>query len=287
MVRKKIYVMILGLLLYCVEASAQVPEGWTVPFPGFRIIGNLYGVGTYDLSVFLITSGEGHILINTGLEGSLPQISKNVDSVGYKLEDVKILLTMQAHWDHVAGLAQIKSLTGAKMLATRKDARVLEDGGLSDAQFGGRKTFQPVQVDEIISEGSVIELGNIKLKVHEHPGHTEGSSSYSLQITENARSYHVVIANMGTINRGKRLIVKPTYPGVAEDFESTYRRQKAMSVDVWVAAHGSQYDLHNKYKIGQTYDPNTFVDPEGFIETIERLEEKYLNQVQDETNSLQ
>ena len=296
MVRKKTYVVILVLLLHYVKVSAQIPRGWTAPFPGFRIIGNLYGVGTYDLSVFLITSDEGHILINTGLEGSLPQISKNVDSVGYKLEDVKILLTMQAHWDHVAGLAQIKSLTGAKMLATRKDARVLEDGGLSDAQFGGddmrslgsyRRTFQPVRVDEIVTEGSIIELGNIKLQVHEHPGHTEGSSSYSMQITENARSYHVVIANMGTINLGKRLIVKPTYPGIAEDFESTYRRQKAMQVDVWVAAHASQYNLHNKYKIGQTYDPDTFVDPEGFIETVERLEEKYLNQVQDEINSLQ
>ena len=189
---------------------------------------------------------------------------------------------MQAHWDHTAALAEIKEIAGAEMWATEGDARVLEDGGFSDPHFGGRVSFEPVEVDRIISDGEIIELGDVRLRVHEHPGHTEGSSSYSMQVAEGGRDYNVVVANMGTINEGKRLVVDPTYPGVAEDFARTYASQKAMEIDVWVAAHGGQYGLHDKYEPGQAYSPDTFVDPEGFLAEVERLEAIYEEQVAEE-----
>lgn len=258
------------------------PKAWIEPFPSFRIVGNLYGVGSYDLSTFIITSDQGHILINTGIEGSLDEIQKNLKSIKIELKDVKILLSMQAHFDHVADLAIIKEITGAKMLATTKDARILEDGGFSDPHFGGAESFQAISVDQIISEGDVISLGDINLRVHEHPGHTEGSSSYSLQIKENGKTYNVLIANMGTINSGKKLISNPTYEGVAKDFNNTYSSQKHMDVDIWVAAHGSQYGLHDKFKPGQLYSPETFVDPDGLIDAVEKLEIKYIKQINSE-----
>jgi len=257
-------------------------EDWTRSFPGHRVIGNLYAVGTYDLGVFLITSEAGHILINTGLADSTAQIRDNMASLGYALEDIRILLTMQAHYDHTAALAEIREVAEAEMWATAKDAPILEDGGESDPHFRGRLPFPPVEVDRIINDGEIIELGNIRLQVHEHPGHTAGSSSYSMQLSENGRNYNVVIANMATINAGKRLMVDPTYPGVADDFAETYRRQKAMNVDVWVAAHGSQYKLHEKYQPGQPYDPDTFLDPQGFLDEVRRLEQLYLSQLEDE-----
>ena len=260
------------------EVQAQDPD-WSRPFPGHQVIGNLYAVGTYGLGVFLVTSDEGHILINTGLEDSTPLIRSNIESLGYRLEDVSILLTMQSHWDHTAALAEIKEITGAEMWATADDSRVLEDGGFSDPHFGGSVSFRPVEVDRIISDGEIIELGDTRLRVHEHPGHTEGSSSYSMQVNENGRDYAVAIANMGTINEGKKLVVDPTYPGVAEDFARTYASQKAMQVDVWVAAHGGQYGLHDKYEPGQAYDPDTFLDPEGFLAEVERLERIYEEQI--------
>ena len=271
----------------CLVLAATVPlaaqrEAWTRPFPAHRVVGNLYAVGTYDLGVFLITSQDGHILINTGLEDSTALIRASIESLGFRLEDVKILLTMQAHWDHTAALAEIKQVTGAEMWATADDARVLEDGGFSDAHFGGRVSFEPVSVDKVITDGEVIEIGDISLTVYEHPGHTEGSSSYSREVRENGRDYKVVIANMGFINPGKQLVVDPTYPGVADDFAQTYRRQKAMDVDVWVAAHGSQYGLHDKYAPGQEYDPDTFVDPDGFLAAVERLERIYRAQLAEE-----
>lgn len=268
-----------GLLLASSIPLAAQPEGWARPFPGHRVIGNLYAVGTYDLGVFLIASAQGHVLINTGLEDSTPLIRNNIESLGFRLEDVKILLTMQAHWDHTAALAEIKSRAGAEMWATADDARVLEDGGFSDPHFGGKQSFKPVKVDRIIADGEVIELGATRLTVVEMPGHTQGSAGYTMKVREGGREYDAAIANMATINRGKRLLVEPTYPGVADDFAETFRKQKALPVDVWVAAHGSQYGLHEKYKPGPPYDPRTFVDPEGFRAAVARYEKLYLEQL--------
>ena len=259
-----------------ISSPVGPPENWVRPFEGFRIIGNLYGVGSYDLSVFLITTEDGHILINTGLADSTQMIRNNIESLGFKLEDIKILLTQQAHWDHTAALSEIKDITGAEIWATVGDARVLEDGGFSDPHFGGRESFRPVDVDRIIRDGEIIRLGDLELTVHHHPGHTEGSSSYSFVVGgESEMQYNVLVANMGTINNGKRLTIEPTYEGVSQDFLATYQKQKEMDVDVWVAAHNSQYNMHEKYRSGQSYNPETFVDPAGFLRAIEELERRY------------
>ena len=268
-----------GLVLVAAAPVAAQREAWTRPFPAHRVIGNLYAVGTYDLGVFLITSEDEHILINTGLEDSTPLIRENIESLGFQFADVKILLSMQAHWDHTAALGEIREITGAQMWAAAGDGPVLEDGGFSDPHFGGSVSFTPVSVDRIIADGEVIELGETRLTVLETPGHTAGSSSYTMRVREDGRDYAVAIANMGTINPGKQLVVDPTYPGVAKDFAATFRKQKALEVNVWVAAHGSQYGLHDKYEVGQAYSPETFVDPEGFLAAVERLEKLYLEQI--------
>ena len=272
------------LAVLCLTLASSLPvaaqsPGWTQPFPGHRVIGNLYAVGTYDLGVFLVTSDKGHFLINTGLEDSTPLIRRNIESLGFGLEDVKVLLTMQAHWDHTAALAEIKKITGAEMWATVGDAPVLEDGGFSDAHFGGKVSFKPVKVDRVIKDGEVIELGDAKLTVMETRGHTAGSVSYAMKVSEGGRDYDAVIANMASINAGKRLVVNPTYPGVAEDFAETFRKQKALPVDVWVAAHGSQYGLHKKHKAGQAYSAEAFVDPEGYRAAVRSYEKLYLEQL--------
>ena len=175
------------LAIVALQLGAQ-PEGWTQPFPGHRVIGNLYAVGTHDLGVFLITSDEGHILINTALSESTPLIRRNIESLGFRMDDIRILLSMQAHWDHTAALAEIKRTTGARMWATAGDAPVLEDGGFSDPHFGGRESFEPVEVDRILADGEVIELGDTRLTVIESPGHTAGSCSYAMTVREGGRS---------------------------------------------------------------------------------------------------
>ena len=170
------------------------------------------------------------------------------------------------------------------MWATEDDARVLEDGGASDAHFGQciEFRFPPVDVQRILADQEVIELGDVELTTHYHPGHTEGSSSYTLTVRESGREYAVVIANMGTINPGKKMLDEPTYDGVAEDFASTYAKQRALKVDVWVAAHASQYQRDKKYTKHQAYDPDTFVDPQGFFAEVERLQDLYDAQLVEE-----
>ena len=287
MVRQRFLRLVLtaALALAAAAPAAAQSENWTRPFPGHRVIGNLYAVGTYDLAVFLVTSSEGHFLINTGVEDSTALIRENIEGLGFRLEDVSVLLQMQAHWDHTAALAEIKEITGAEMWATADDAPVLEDGGFSDPHFGGRQSFAPVEVDRIISDGEVLELGDARLTVVEMRGHTAGSSGYAMTVHEAGRDYNVIIANMGTINPGKQLVADPTYPGVADDFAETFRKQKEMEIDVWVAAHGSQYNLHDKWGPGNPYDPNTFVDPDGFRLAVERLERAYLDQIEEERTS--
>lgn len=271
-------IVAIAVLLTAAPAAAQ-PAEWSKPFPGHRVIGNLYAVGTYDLACFLITSDDGHILINTGLAESAPLIRANVESLGFRLEDIRVLLTMQAHYDHTAAFAEIKKATGAELWATAADAPLLEDGGASDPHFQGEYTFAPVPVDRVLSDGEVIELGRTRLTVVEMPGHTPGSVGYTMTVTENGRDYRVAIANMGSMNPGMRLSRDPTYPGIAADFAKTFRRQKSMEVDVWVAAHASQYGLHDKYRPGDAYHPETFVDPEGFRELVAHYERLYEEQL--------
>lgn len=270
----------------CMEEGTAWPMVWTAPYPAHRVVGNLYAVGNAGLSVFLITTDEGHILVNTGLADSTAMIKENVESFGFAFEDVKLLLTTQAHFDHTAAFAEIKAMTGAEMWATPDDARVLEDGGASDAHFGNcvEFRFDPITVERQLADGEVFELGGIEFTTHHHPGHTEGSSSYSWTITENGREYRVAIVNMGTINPGKQLLIDPTYPGVAEDFAMTFHKQKEMQVDVWVSSHGSQYDLFAKHRPDMPYDPERFVDPQGLIAAVEALEDAFQQQLNDELN---
>ena len=264
--------------------SAEEPEwpsGWTAPYPAHRIVGPLFNVGFEDLSVFLIETDAGHILINTGLADSVGPIRENVESLGLEFEDIRILLCMQAHFDHAAALSEIKALTGARLLATPKDARVLEDGGRSDPHFGDEPWawFAPVAVDGRISEGDQIDLGEVSLIVHEHPGHTEGSTSFSLTVEENGQSFDVLIVNGASINAGKKMYVDPTYEEVGDDFKQTLEKQRALKPDIWVAAHGSQYGLSDKHSPGDSYNPRAFIDPEGYQQMVSRYARRFEQQV--------
>ena len=262
--------------------NMTMPPAWSQNYPATQIIGNLYDVGGSDLSSFLITSNAGHILINTGLEGSAEMIESNLKSLGLRMADIKILLTTQAHFDHTADLALIKEQTGARLLATEADKSFLEDGGLSDPLIGGIESFRPVTVDGLIADGDVIELGDIRLGVLEHPGHTEGSASYAMTITESGNSYDLLVVNMAYINEGVNVAIKPTYHGIAEDFEKTFESQRELSPDIWVSSHKSAYGFHQKHTTGQAYDPRAFYDPAGYVEAVRLHEVTFVNKVYDE-----
>jgi len=274
-------------LCFCVSATAQqnsgVPQNaeWRQPFPAFKLIGNVYWVGTYDLSTYLITTDDGHILINSGFEDTVPLIVQGVEQLGFEMADVKILLATHAHGDHVAGLAELKRLTGAEMWMSEADAALLEDGGASDFRFGDGRTpsFPAVRVDRLLQDKDTIELGGVTLTAHHHPGHTKGATSFALTVREVGRDYRVLIANLGSINPGVTVSGMPKYPTIADDYARTFAAQKVLPVDVFLASHAAQFGMHEKYKPGDAYDPLRFVDPKGYLAAVERLEGIYREQL--------
>lgn len=278
------------LLTLAVSAFAQsnVPPpyspDWVKPFPPFKILGNIYWVGTWDLSTYLITTPQGNILINSGLASTVPQIKAGIEQLGFKFSDTKILLATHGHWDHVAGLAQLKKMTGAKMIMSEPDAELLESGGKADFRFGDepQSRFEPVKVDQQLKDGDKVTLGGTELTAHLHPGHTKGATSFTIEVREGAKTYRVGIVNMGSINPGVKVAGMPKFPGIAQAYARTFHDQKEMKFDVWLSSHAGQFKLHEKYKPGDAYNPERFVDPQGFHAAVDRLEKLYLDQLAQE-----
>ena len=263
------------------QDAAPNDADWTRPFPPFRIIGNIYWVGSYDLSTYLITTPQGNILINTGVGDTAQQIKASVEKLGFKITDTKILTATHGHFDHVAGMAALKKMTGAKLVISERDKDLLETGGKTDFRWGNVTSaqFEPVKVDQTFTDGETIALGGTVLTAHLNAGHTKGATSFTLNVPEGGKTYRVIIANMGSINPGVKVSGMPSYPGITQDYANTFLAQKDMKVDVWLASHASQFRLHDKYKPGDSYNPERFVDPAGFLASVQKLEKAYLDQL--------
>lgn len=261
--------------------SVNGQDDWTRPMAPFRIIGPVYWVGSHDLSVYLITTPEGHLLINTGIADTADQIARGIAQLGCSLGDVKLLTATHAHYDHAWGLAELKRRTKARVVVNRADRELFESGGRTDYLWASRPEmhFEPVPVDDTFTDGGTLSLGGVTLTAHHHPGHSKGATSFTLTVRENGRDYRVIIANMGSINPGARMTGLPTYPEIGRDYALTFERQKALSVDVFLASHASQFKLHEKYTAGAAYDPARFVDPAGFRRAVEQLERTYREQL--------
>jgi len=260
----------LAALFVCATACLAAQK-----YPPIHIVANLYYVGDEDLASFLIVTPKGDILINTGFEYSVPEIRERMKELGFKASDIKILLVTHAHSDHAAGMADIKRLTGAKMMAIEQEAPLLESGGQTDYLFGSSGWFKPVKVDKIFHDGDTIELGGVALTAHLTPGHTKGSVSYSFAVEDNGRTYQVLIANLPTVNPGTVLVKNPKYPHIAEDYQHTFDILSAMTCDIYLASHAGQFGLLAKWKPGAPYDPNRFVDPWGLQRVLGRLENSF------------
>ena len=284
---KAIKILVILCLFFCRAAIAQklipppfVLKEWQQEYQPFRLVGNLYYVGTYDLACFLITTPEGHILINTGLAESVSQIKKNVESLGFNFSDIKILLTTHAHFDHVAGMADIKKMTNAQMMINERDAQALEDGGNSDFVFGGKgSTFKPVKPDRLLHNNDTVSLADMRIMVLDHPGHTQGANSFLFDVKDSERTYRVLIANMPTMQDQTDLAGMAGYPDIAKDYAYTFDALKKLKFDIWFSSHAAQFGLHKKHKPGDAYNPGVFIDQPGYDETVNRLERLFLKRL--------
>lgn len=227
---------------------AERPPEWTQPLAPFRIAGNLYYVGTRDLASYLIATPAGHVLINSGLVENAPLLEASVESLGFRLTDVRILLISHAHFDHAAASDTLVRLTRAKYMVMDADVPLVESGGRKDFAYGGDSTFHfpPARVDRVLHDGEEVSLGGTVLVAHRTGGHTPGCTTWTLDERENGRTYRVVIVGGVNVNSGYRLVDNAAYPQIANDFDRTFRVLKSLPCDIFLGAHGSYFDLASK-----------------------------------------
>jgi metallo-beta-lactamase class B len=270
-------------------ARAQATEewrGWNRPVEPFPIAAGLYYVGASDIASYLITTPEGHILIDGGFVETAPQIEANVAKLGFKLSDVKILLNSHAHFDHAGGLAKLKAKSGAMLHASAADAELLERGGKGDFRWGDEGAYPPVKVDRRLADGDKVSLGGKILVARLTPGHTRGCTTWTFQIgTLDA----VVVCSASVLDY--RFVGKESYPGIRADLEKSFATWRSLPCDFFLAAHGGFFDLERKRTMatqgmggmgGGMGIRNPFVDRAGYRDYVARAEAAFRKAVEEQ-----
>ena len=269
------FAILLAALAPAKHAAAQ--DTYTTPFPAFRITQNLYYVGSKESASYLVSTPQGHILINSNLEANVPLIRAGVDSLGFKFTDVKILLISHAHWDHDQASDKIKQLTGAKYMVMDGDVSAVESGGKSDFHYANDPSslYPPTKVDRVLHDGDEVKLGGVVLTAHLTPGHTKGCTTWTMRVKENSRRRNVVIVGSPNVNPGYKLIDNAQYPGIAADFEKTFQVLKSLPCDYFLGAHGSYFDMETKYARFKAGDAFAFIDPQGYQAYVDDREQAF------------
>jgi metallo-beta-lactamase class B len=249
-------------------AAFSQPAGWNDPFPPHRVMDNVYYVGTKELASFLITTPDGHILMNSNYESSVPVIRKSVEELGFKFSDIKILISGHAHPDHVEGDALVKELTGAQVVVGRLDAPATRE-----FRPGGKEH----PIDRLVDEGDQVTLGGTTLTAHLLPGHTKGCLAWSMDLKEGGKTYKALV-ECSLNGQFLQYVGNTDYPNIAEDMRATYKKARALPVEVFLSSHASFYGLPAKYeklKARREGDPNPFVDPEGYKAHVDEFEKTF------------
>ena len=270
---------ILGLLLSSatMALNATNPPEWSHAFPPFRIAGNLYYVGSEDLAAYLVTTPDGNILINSNLQSSPAQIRKSIESLGFRFRDIKVMLISHGHFDHAAGSAEIKRLTGAKLEVMDGDVPVVQSGGRSDFQFGHDPTmrFPPVHVDRVLHDGDTVALGGSVLTAHKTAGHTPGTTTWTMDVSDAGKNLHAVIVGSPNVLESYKLVGNKSYPRIAEDFRHQFEVLKALPCDIFLGAHGAYFGLTAKYQRWKSGDKQAFLDPAGYRSYVAERESAF------------
>jgi metallo-beta-lactamase class B len=263
------------------SATPGSPD-WSEPFPPHHMIGNVYYVGSRGLASYLITTSAGNLLINSNLKTSVPLIRESIEKLGFRFNDVKILLISHAHFDHDGGSAEVKTLTGAKYMVTDADVDVVESGGKTDFQYGEDATllYPAAKVDRVLHDGDEVKLGDTVLTAHKTAGHTRGCTTWSLKVREAGKTYDVVIVGSPNVNSGYKLVNNERYPEIAADYARGFRVLKSLNCDVFLGAHGGYYDMEAKYAKLNAGGPNPYIDPDGYKSYVAEREQAFLSELQ-------
>jgi metallo-beta-lactamase class B len=278
--------LLVTLLLVTASLSAEVPKDWTTPIDPFKIAGNLYYVGSRDLAAYLVVTPQGNILINSNLESSPPQIRHSVEQLGFKWSDTKILLSSQAHYDHVAGAAQVLRETHAKYEVMEGDVAVVESGGGKTSFDLPDSHFPPAHVDKTLHDGDKITLGGTTITALRTAGHTQGCTTFTIVVNQGGKPFLAVIVGGWSSNPGVTYVAikgKPaSYPGIEKDFEhtfATYKALEALPIDIFLGAHGVYFDMLAKLDHGARANPALWIDREGYKAAIQKAEDNFYREL--------
>ncbi|MCA6119571.1 subclass B3 metallo-beta-lactamase [Bradyrhizobium sp. WSM 1738] len=291
---KKIAVALIALLPLAGAAQAQTAKDllatlrvkWNTPTEPFKMIGNVYYVGTDGLASYLITSPRGHILIDTVMPESTSLIKANIEKLGFKITDIKYLLNTHAHIDHTGGLAEMKQASGGQLVAGEADKPLLEGGYYPGAQDDDALKFPPAKVDRTVREGDKVTIGDVTLIARETPGHSPGCTSWEFSVKEGDATRSVLIFCSGTVALN-RLVGNPTYSGIVADYRKTFARAKDMKVDVLLAPHPEMYKMAEKRAKLSDGGPNPFVSPGEFNAYAATLEKAFEDALAKQTAAAQ
>jgi metallo-beta-lactamase class B len=266
--------------------QAGIPRhmrSWNRDFPPFTVISNIHYVGSSDIAIFLITTPAGHILLDSGFESSVPRLRENVSALGFRFEDIKILLTSHAHIDHVQAHALVRKLTGAQVVVARPDAPVVAGGGKGEPVYDGVYAWTPCPVDRPIEDGATVTLGGTTLTAHLTPGHTRGATTWTMVIHDHGRALNVLFFPSANVNDGVHLVGNVRYPEIAADFEHSFAVWKSLPCDVFLGAHGHFFQLNDKEERLRSHPAeNPFIDPEGYRRAIAAAEDRFRRQLKHE-----
>ncbi len=266
--------VVLLIALLAAPLASQRSET-TKPFPPHKVIGNIYFVGTANLGSYLVTTPEGHILVNTDFEETVPVIRASVQKLGFKFTDIKIILGSHAHGDHMEGDALAKELTAARVMAMEQDVPALKK-----MTPGGK----PHPIDRVLNDGDEVKLGATTMTAHLTAGHTKGCTTWSMKAMEAGKTYDVVIVCSVGWNPGYVLVNNKDYPQIADDYVRSFATLRKLPCDVFLAAHGNFYDLEGKYKKLREGGPNPFIDHAGYVAYIDLKEKQFYSEFEQQKN---
>ena len=250
-------------------------QTWFENVEPFRLIGDreqgIYFVGTRGLGMFFIPTAQGHIVIDGGMPGQGKQVWENIKTLGYDPADIKILLNSHAHMDHSGGLAELKQLTGAKLLASEGDRSALEGGFYLGSEDDQSLKAPPVKVDRIIAEGETVTLGNVTLTAHITPGHSRGCTSWTMPVVQDGQSYQALFFCSATV-AANRLVGPPQYEGIVADYRKTFAKTRDWAPDIFLSNHPEFFGMAEKQEKLAAGDPLAFVDKSGFPTFIRTME---------------
>lgn len=283
--RWRCWVMALLLLVSC-ASQRGVPgnmQSWNRPFPPHHVVDGIYYVGTNAIAQFLIVTDAGNILLDTGFEASVPELRRNIEALGFRYGDIKLILTSHAHIDHVQAHALVRQQTGAQVVASAADAVFIESGGKGEPAFDGELEWTPSRVDRRVADGEQVTLGSTTLTAHITPGHTPGATTWTMQARDAGRTLEVLFFPSATVLPGVPLLHNRRYAKIASDFERSFAVWKSLPCDVFLADHGEFYAMKDKYERARDGEkPNPFIDPEGYRRFIADAEQRFRERLESE-----